>query len=233
MIEKALYAWFFDIRARNLPVDGPTLIEKAKCFAVAFHDENFNGGTGWLQRFKDRYGIVGRTISGESEAVNAQETGKWLSDQWPEIAAKFSPAEIFNADETGLFWQMLPNKTLDICGSTCHGGKLSKVRVTILLAANVDGSCKLRPFVIGKSKAPRCFKNCRSLPVQYGFNTKAWMTRQLFSEWLQAWDNELGRSNRRVCLLLDNCSAHHTTCKLQNIEVSVSPTQYDVKASAP
>ncbi|XP_064459053.1 tigger transposable element-derived protein 6-like [Ornithodoros turicata] len=49
------------------------------------------------------------------------------------------------------------------------------------------------------------------------------MTRQLFSEWLQAWDSELGRSYHRVCLLLDNCSAHHTTCKLQNIEVRFLP----------
>lgn len=122
-IEKALYTWFLDVRARNLPVDGPMLIEKAKCFAAIFHDENFNGGTGWLQRFKDRYGIVGKIVSGESDAVNTQEVEKWISGEWPQICARFSPSEIFNADETGLFWQMLPNKTLDLRGSTCSGGK--------------------------------------------------------------------------------------------------------------
>ncbi|KAK8769982.1 hypothetical protein V5799_013553 [Amblyomma americanum] len=87
----------------------------------------------------------------------------------------------------------------------------------------MDGSCKLRPFVIGKSKSPRCFKNCKQLPVRYGCNRKAWMTRQLFVEWLQAWDAELGKSGRRVCLLVDNCSAHQTTCKLQHIELKFLP----------
>ncbi|XP_070386518.1 tigger transposable element-derived protein 6-like [Dermacentor albipictus] len=110
---------------------------------------------------------------------------------------------------------MLPIKTLNVRGSTCHGGKMSKVRVSVLLAASMDGSQKLQPFVIGKARAPRCFKNCKQLPVRYAFN-KAWMTRQLFTEWLQAWDAELGKSGRHACLLV-NCSAHHTTCELENI----------------
>lgn len=83
---------------------------------------------------------------------------------------------------------MFLNKTLDLRGNTCHGWKMSKVHMTILLAANMDGFCKCKPFVISKSELPRCLKNCKNLPVTYGFNEKAWMTCQLFSEWLQAWD---------------------------------------------
>lgn len=39
----------------------------------------------------------------------------------------------------------------------CHGGKLSKDRVTLLLAANMSGTEKCKPLMIGKSKKPRCF----------------------------------------------------------------------------
>ncbi|XP_064462024.1 tigger transposable element-derived protein 6-like [Ornithodoros turicata] len=222
-VEKALYSWFLDIRSRNIPVDGRMLMEKAKCFAMMFEEQNFCGGSGWLQRFKNRYGIVGKAVSGESECANNGDIEKWLAEEWPEICAAFSPADVFNADETALFWQMLPNKTLDLRGSTCHGGKMSKVRVSILLAANMDGSVKLRPFVIGKSKSPRCLKNCKSLPVRYGFNKKAWMTRDIFVEWLKEWDAQLARSSRKICLLLDNCSAHSTSVKLKNITIKFLP----------
>lgn len=228
-VEKALYAWFLEVRAKNIPVDGPMLMAKAKWFAAALGDDNFADNTGWLQRFKNRHKIVGKTISGESGAVISQDIQQWISKEWPEICAKFSPAQIFNADETGLFWQMLPSKTLDVRGSTCHGGKMSKVRVSVLLAANMDGSQKLQPFVIGKARAPRCFKNCKQLPVRYAFNKKAWMTRQLFTEWLQAWDAELGKSGRHACLLVDNCSAHHTTCELENIALKFLPANTTAK----
>ncbi|XP_064468536.1 tigger transposable element-derived protein 6-like [Ornithodoros turicata] len=149
-VEKALYSWFLDTRLRNIPVDSRMFMEKAKCFAMMFEEHNFCGGSGWLQRFKYRYEIVGKAVSGESECANNGDIENWLAEEWPEICAAFSPADIFNADETALFWQMLPNKTLDLRGSTCHRGKMSKVRVSILLAANMDGSVKLPLFVIGK-----------------------------------------------------------------------------------
>lgn len=218
-----------ETRAKNIPVDGPMLMEKAKCFATALGVDDFTGGTGWQQRFKNRYGIVGKTVSGESGATSSSVTEKWLSEEWPDICDSFSPSEIYNADETALFWQMLPNKTLHLKGSECHGGKMSKVRVSILLAVNMDGSSKLRPFVIGKSRSPRCFKNARGLPVRYASNKKAWMTRILFIEWLRAWDADLEKSGRRACLLIDNCSAHHAVGQLKNIMIKFLPPNTTAK----
>lgn len=62
---------------------------------------------------------------------------------------------------------MLPRQTLDTHGDNCHGNKQSKARITVLLAANMDGSTKLRPFVIGKAKTPCCMEDCRNIPVSY------------------------------------------------------------------
>nr|XP_050031725.1 tigger transposable element-derived protein 6-like [Dermacentor andersoni] len=198
------------------------LMEKAKWFAVVFGEESFTGGTGSQQRFKSRYSIVGNTLSGESEATSTSHIEKWLSEEWPTIPDSFSPSQIFNADERALFWQMLPNKSLHLKSTACHGGKNRKVRVSILLAANMDGSCKLRPFVIGKSRSPRCFKNEKGLPVRYASNKKAWITHDFFVEWLQAWDAELEKSGRKVCIL-DNCSAHHVVCPLKQIPLKFLP----------
>ncbi|KAH7953358.1 hypothetical protein HPB49_007348 [Dermacentor silvarum] len=82
-----------------------------------------SASSGWLQRFKTRFDIVGKTVSGESEDANYEEIQKWLDHEWPKVLAKYEPNQIFNADETGLFWQMLPRQTLDTRGDKCHGGQ--------------------------------------------------------------------------------------------------------------
>ncbi|XP_066252415.1 tigger transposable element-derived protein 4-like [Euwallacea similis] len=66
----------------------------------------------------------------------------------------------------------------------CYDGKLSKERVTRLLAANMDGSEKRKIVLIGKNVQPRCFKGVKWLPVVYYNNKKAWMTGEIFETWL-------------------------------------------------
>jgi len=80
---------------------------------------------------------------------------------------------MFNTDETGIFYRMLPDKTMCFKGNSCHGGKQSKERVTAMVCANMDRSEKLPLLVIGKLERPRCFKNVKMLPVTYTFNKKA------------------------------------------------------------
>ena len=41
--------------------------------------------------------------------------------------------------EKGLFWRMLPDRTIAIKGDKCHGGKKSKERNTLLVRVNMDG----------------------------------------------------------------------------------------------
>ncbi|KAE9537667.1 hypothetical protein AGLY_006690 [Aphis glycines] len=55
-----------------------------------------------------------------------------------------------------------------------------------------------------KSKQPRCFKG--ALLVDYTADKDAWMTQDIFSQWLIKWDNEL---DRKSVLLVDNCTAHN------------------------
>lgn len=105
----------------------------------------------------------------------------WLRDVWPSIRQGYSDDEIYNADESGLFFKVLPDRTLSRKGKRCTGGKLSKERVTILLCTNATGSHKVKPLLIGKSENPRCFRGVKkpSLPVTYHHNRKSWMTRDV------------------------------------------------------
>lgn len=136
-----------------------------------------------------------------------------------ELIEGYEPKDIFNIDETGLFFKCMPNKTLTFKGEKCSGRKNSKERVTVLVGANMDGSEKLPLLMIGKSAKPRCFKSVKSLPVQYEANKKAWMTSELFENWLATLDKKLNRSNRRILLFIDNCTAHSKTPKLKCIKI--------------
>lgn len=86
-----------------------------------------------------------------------------------------TPDAIFNADETGLFWKMLPNKTLVHAGeATAPGRKISKERVTVLLCANSSGTKRIKPLLIGKAKKPRSFRN-KTVHLNYLHSKNAWI----------------------------------------------------------
>ena len=180
-VEDALLLWFKGVHGKNVPVSGPILQVKAEELAKELGYTGFQCGSGWLQRFKNRHGICQKRICGESAAVDEQTTETWLSTTLLTLLEDFEPQDVFNADKTGLFFKMLPEKILEFKGTPCHGGKYSKERITVLVGANADGTEKLPLLVIGKSKQPRCFKNVRSLPTAYDFSSKAWMTGGIFS----------------------------------------------------
>ena len=115
------------------------------------------------------------------------------------------------------FYQCLPNKTLHLKSEKCSGGKNSKIRITGLAAANSVGD-KLPMFVIGKSKAPRCFKNVTSLPCRYRSQKKSWMDSTLFEEWVRELDVKFQKENRKIALIIDNCPAHPTIADLSNVK---------------
>ncbi|XP_072141031.1 tigger transposable element-derived protein 6-like [Dermacentor andersoni] len=221
-VEEALYQWFITTRAHNVPISGPILATKAKNFAFLLGRPNFEPGGGWIQRFKERHGIVYKNVVGEAASLDTEAKQQWLQTKLPSVLERYAEKDIYNCDETALFFQMLPSKTHALKGDRCPGGKHSKLRVTVLLCVSMDGSHRLKPFVIGRSKKPTCFKN-QHIPVRYRSNKKARMTRDLFEEWLLEFDSLIEGQGRKVVLLLDNCSAHSVNPKLTSVELMFLP----------
>lgn len=137
--------------------------------------DDFLASGGWLENFKHRHSISFRTLQGEAGAVDAEKLGSWQEEVLKSAIKDFSPDDVFNVDETGLFWQLLPNRTIAFKGERCTSGKKSKERITVLVGANMSGSEKLPLLVVGKSARPRYFKNAK-IPLEYTANKKAWMT---------------------------------------------------------
>lgn len=222
-LEEILLEWFVGARAANLPINGTLMREKARVIASRLDIQDFTASNGWIDRFKKRHNVVYKAICGESKSVDLETVEHWKETQLPEKIAGFDPKNVFNADETGLFFNVLPDKTFSYKGEKCHGGKLSKQRITVLLLANADGSEKFPLLVIGKAKKPRCFKNIKKLPTKYEANTKAWMTSTFFQNQLLAFDAKMGLQNRKVVLFIDQCPAHKITSQLHNVEIVFFP----------
>lgn len=207
-VEVSLLRWIREARIQNLPLSGAVLQEKAKFFADALGLGDFSCSNGWLQRFKERHGICCKRICGEEASVDQALVASFFTGKWAEIKKDYAPRDIFNADETGLFFKALPERTLALKNEKCSGGKFSKERITVLVCCNMDGTEKLPLLVIGKSAKPRCFKGVKTLPLQYSSSKKAWMNSHLFTNWIKDLDKNFRAKKRKICLLLDNCRAH-------------------------
>ena len=97
--------------------------------------------------------------AGESGGVDTEVVRHWKRDKLNGILQRYRPSEIYNVDETGLLWKLLPDNSLGFARKTYHGTKQPKTGITVLVGANIYGSDKLLLFVIGNSKRPRAFKN--------------------------------------------------------------------------
>ncbi|XP_049520395.1 tigger transposable element-derived protein 4-like [Dermacentor silvarum] len=175
-LEEALLVWLKSTVASKVPVSGGLLKQKAEMMALQMNIEGFKVSDGWLRNFKKRFDLSFKKLCGESAAVDLSVVANYRSEKLQSLLQEYSPDDTFNCDETGLFLKLMPEKTLAFAGDPCHGGKHSKERVTVLIGSNMSGTEKLPMLVISKSKAPRCFKGVKSLPVLYEANKKAWVS---------------------------------------------------------
>jgi hypothetical protein len=176
------FLWSGSDKNGHLTVDRPILKRKAEETATKLNIE-FRLSNRWTHKFKKHSGLVYRKVCGEASSVNPDEVVAWKDTTLRHLMAKYCPKDIFNADQFGLFYNMLPDKTYTFKGASCKGIKVNKERITVLVCANFDGREKLPVLVIGKSKQPLYFRNTKLLPCTYHHKT-AWMTCEFFQEFL-------------------------------------------------
>lgn len=233
-LDRVLYEWFKQRRCEGIPISGFVLREKAREFHQTMDLEECQFSDGWLRNFRKRYGIKHLKVSGEKNSADT-EAAENYAEVFNKMVMedKLLPSQIYNADETGLLWRCIPRNTLATNQeNNISGWKESKERVTVLCCANASGSHKLKLLVVGKSMHPRCFKNSKVLPVHYTANKRAWMTRNIFTEWFtqhfvpavrQNCEKEGLSADCKIVLLLDNCSAHPPVLEKDNVFVKYLP----------
>lgn len=219
-LDKVMIEWFRQRRNENIPLTGPMLMQQAKIFHKEMNLTNScEYSTGWLKRFKQRHGIRQLRVCGERGSADHEAAEQYIEDFNRLISEENLTADqIYNADETSLFWRYVPRKTLVTADEeTPKGLKDSKERLTVLACANAAGTHKCRLLVIGKSAKPRAFKGIKTFPTLYKANKRAWITQALTTEWFQEHFVPEARAHCRsiglpedakIILIMDNCTAH-------------------------
>ncbi|KAK3098872.1 hypothetical protein FSP39_023876 [Pinctada imbricata] len=164
-------------------------------------------------------------MHGEKKDADEGAATQWKESTLPTFLPSYHPDDIYNADETGIYFRALPDGTLTFKTDNSGGSKKSKERVTVLVCTNMTGTDKRKLLVIGKSKDPRCFRGVKSLPVTYTNSGNAWMTAEIFQNWLRDFNRDMARQKRKILLFVDNCSAHPkgSADRLANIKMEFLP----------
>ena len=172
-LDEALWIWFCQEREKGTPLSGPLIKEKAYLLHLKLNDneKTFTASEGWLNRWNKRHGIQQMKICGEKLSADNVASKQFIK-KFEALLKEHSltSEQVYNIDETGLNYKMLPNKTLAARnGPSITGYKLIKDRLTIASCSNASENHKLELFVIGKSWKPRAFKhlNPSSLPLYY------------------------------------------------------------------
>ena len=162
--------------------------------------------TGWVDNFKKRHGIKYRIRHGEAASVPSRAHEE-ITTLHLLCAQYVNKADVYNMDESGLFWQQ--NPSIGLLSQLVSGTKIKKERLSLVFACNATGIDRLPLWVIGKARTPRALQrvNLRSLNIIWRFNKTAWMKTNIMIEWLRAFYIHVGRE-RNILLLMDNLKAH-------------------------
>jgi len=244
-VSECLYVWFMEKRHKGLPVSGVLLKSQAMKFYEKLEntegipeEEKFTASDGWLSRWKKRYGVRELKVSGEKlSAINQMNQLEKFKRRLLRMMIRhdLQAEQIYNADETGLYYRMLPDKTLASKEEKAAPGyKKSKDRVTLMACSNVTGDHKLKPVLIGKSKNPRVFSRNKidksTLPVWYENQKSAWMSAAIFEKWFKTEfvpevKKFLKSKNlpEKALLIVDNARCHPQKLSVRGIEMIFFP----------
>ena len=162
---------------------------------MGLDDSEWKYSNGFLHRFCKHYGILSKKMCGEN--LDCPDYNDFIEEVLTPIMEEYEPQNIYNADETSLFYKSLSNCTMSFDSEGDHGFKVhqSKYCMSLLLCTNMNGSEKLNPVLIGKAACPTGLKKhgvtFKDLGVEYFWNQKGWMTGPVFDLWLTDWNNNL------------------------------------------
>ena len=121
---------------RKLHISGPMQQEKAPQFAKDLGNTEYRASNGWLESFCKHNNVAFYLKSGEKADVDIAVIEDWKK-RLPIFLEGYNPCDIFNMNETGLFFCTTEDKTLHQKGQEFSGGKKAKMRLTISLCTNI------------------------------------------------------------------------------------------------
>ena len=78
-------------------------------FAKDLNFETWEATNGFLHRFCMRYGVLSKCITGES--LDCPDYTQFMEEVLTPLLMQYEPQDVYNADETSLYYKCLPDRT--------------------------------------------------------------------------------------------------------------------------
>ena len=168
-LEDAVYKWYVQEHSVVVNVRGVDILD-ATVKLDAHMGIHYSGSAGWLWRFCNCHGIHNKVVHGEAGSGDSGVVEPFrLKFQKLIKEEDLSLSQIYNADETCLFWCLLPTNIQAFKNEDkIPGKKFIKDKFSALPGANASSTHRLKSVVVWKAARPRCLEDCmHELPVVY------------------------------------------------------------------
>ena len=238
LVRKILQEWISQSLWNGIPITSPIIQDTAQAVWHRIPAEHREGNGSfsykWISNFLSKMDV---NISVLDEEL--PKTPKvWTFEERDVLKAYFAkipPKDLFTLDEAFLSY----NLPLDYAQYEASSIQRRIEVATVMLCSNLDGSEKLKPVVVGKYDSYKSFRNyfpnepkdpvsqsmlgtkmAKKFDISYHSNRKAWLTSNLFHNWLVRWDKRLVAVNRKIWIVLDDSCCHRIiNLRLQNIKL--------------
>jgi len=165
-VDRELRRWYSMVSGLEEDSVPPTMVvlrAQAEEISVHLGVFNFFASAGFIRRCAKRHNLVSVSPwgTGGSAAKDAEASMQRMAENRADLSA-YDPQQIYNMDETGLYFLCLPSRAYVTAGSRrrARGSKAMKAKelVTLVLAVNFTKSHKISVTVVGKAAVPVGFK---------------------------------------------------------------------------
>jgi hypothetical protein len=156
-VEDTVKNWMTEMTGKGVNITRLEIRIKALAVAQSLGLQAFNASEGWITNVCKRQGVGITVFHGDVSSVSEITVHEWKGKR-SSLTTAYDMKDVFNLDELGLFFKLLPSRSYTVSGKPFRSGKRGEERVTLLLGCNAAGTEKLPPLMISKSQKPRCFK---------------------------------------------------------------------------
>ncbi|KAJ7345784.1 hypothetical protein JRQ81_001734 [Phrynocephalus forsythii] len=195
-VEKLLLIWVGEKQHARDTVSEAMIWAKAKILHTDLLDqqpetpgppEEFKVSRVWFEKFKVRSGIHSVVRHGEAANSDLPPAEDFTAEFLHTMSAQgYLPQQVFNCDDTGLFWKRMAKRTYITEEETrLPSHKPMKDCLTLLFCANTTGNLKVTPLLVYQSENPWAFKKHKvDKDLFWRSKSNVWVTCILFVHWV-------------------------------------------------
>lgn len=209
-IDDAINDWVIQRRESHMAVTTLSIQRYAKQLILP-HNPNFTASYGWVQKFMKRHELTLRARTSISQKLPSdyKEQVCDFLEFMRRNRRRHEPVYIMNMDETPLYFDNVPNRTVAQKGvktvrMLSTGGEKKRCTVTLGISDNGDF---LPTMVVFKGKRPLRLNHPPSIIVRV--QEKGWMDEKLMLEWIELCVRSY-TERRPSILVLDSFRGHIT-----------------------